>query len=358
MSMLPYGNSPITVYRSSVDSILRGPTGPTGPGGATGPTGPQGPFGDGTVGPTGFGVTGATGTGITSGSILVYWQGYTLGGGIRGTTLGMTGPIGVSNNDTYVVLRANETSQVLPEAPRSILRSPDTWERLKNVVHVHKNTASIDFKGIHFKSPQEEITSVTRDGDIWNIVGKTYDVDQFPIGSIGELLYQYEETKGKGAKGTYWDAGTKQAFINMDAQRIWFNTSNPTLISMPDSNNNHGLSQNITGLTYGKSLPQLIFPGGYSSDSNGNYHLTFTTSGGLSTSTRIIFGQTGDTNVEISSLDLVFDKSGSNRFLPQNLQRIRSSDASSSAFCIACPLKSPAVAYYTGAPTPFLSYKL
>ena len=318
MSMLPYGNSPISVYRSSVDSILRGPTGPTGPRGATGSTGPQGPFGDGTVGPTGFGVTGATGTGITSGYILVNWQGYTLGGGIRGTTLGMTGPIGVSNNDTYVVLRAN---QIPPGSGLtfSILKSAEGQELIANVIHVHKNTTSIDFRGIEFKSPQGEITSVTQVDNIWRIVGKVYSVDQFPVGSVGELLYQYDSTigKGKGAKGTYWDAGTKQAFINMDAQRIWFNTDNPTLIVTDSLINNHGLTQNIAGLTYGKSLPQLIFRGNFTENSNGIYSLKDPTN--FTTSTRIVFGQTAGANVEISSLDLVFGKTGSNRFLPQNL---------------------------------------
>ena len=337
MSMLPYGNSPISVYRSSVDSILRGPTGPAGPTGATGPTGPQGPFGDGTVGPTGFGVTGATGTGITSGYILVNWQGYTLGGGIRGTTLGMTGPIGVSNNDTYVVLRANQ----IPTGPPgsgltfSILRSAENQELIVNVIHVHKNTTSIDFRGIEFKSPQGEIASVELVDNIWRIVGNTYSVDQFPVGSVGELLYQYDSTigKGKGAKGTYWDAETKQAFINMDAQRIWFNKDNPTLIVTDSFINNHGLTQNIAGLTYGKSLPQLIFQGNFTENSNGIYSLSDPTN--FTTSTRIVFGQTAGANVEISSLDLVFDKTGSNRFLPQNLQNTNLGS------CCFCPGSNP-----------------
>lgn len=203
MSMLPYGNSPVSIYRSAKNFGFRGPTGPTGPQGATGPTGDQGGSGVGTTGPTGYGISGATGTGITSGSILVYWQGYTFGGAILGITLGMTGSIGVSNNDTYVVLRANE----IPPGPGgsgltfSILRSTEGGERIANVIHVHKDTASIDFRGIEFKSPQGEIASVELVGNIWRIVGNTYSVDQFPVGSVGELLYQYESTKGKRSKG-------------------------------------------------------------------------------------------------------------------------------------------------------------
>lgn len=334
MSMLPYGNSPVSIYRSAKNFGFRGPTGPTGPQGATGPTGDQGGSGVGTTGPTGYGISGATGTGITSGSILVYWQGYTFGGAIRGITLGMTGSIGVSNNDTYVVLRANE----IPPGPGgsgltfSILRSTEGGERIANVIHVHKDTASIDFRGIEFKSPQGEIASVELVGNIWRIVGNTYSVDQFPVGSVGELLYQYESTKGKGAKGTYWDAGTKQAFINMDAQRIWFNTDNQTLIVRDSLINNHGLTQNIAGLTYGKSLPQLIFRGGFL-ETDGISRLSNTT--GFTTSTRIVFGQKSGENVEISSLDLQFVKNNTNRFLPQNL---KDSDLGS---CCFCPGTSP-----------------
>lgn len=335
MSQLPYGNSHILLTRSLEYSLFVGPTGSTGPSGVTGSTGSTGPSGIGNTGATGFGMSGYGGTYSDPGSVLLYWRGWTNGnGGQRETIIGLTGPIGIPNNSAYAVLRAN-TSSAIGET-FSILFSESDQERSNNVIHINNTTETIFFRGIEFISPTDEIQSFSLVDDIYRIVGKTYSVDQFPIGKAGEILYQFEEGSGHGARDTYWNSTDKQLFINMDSQRLWFHNSNNTLIFGVDSNVNHGLTQNISsGFTYGKSIAQLIFRNSYDTTSNGTYSLIGAGEPikGFTTSTRIVFGLDGLTQQEIHSVGISFSTNPNTRFLPQNI--------SESGSCCFCPESSP-----------------
>jgi hypothetical protein len=322
-----YGSSVINLTNQGSSGSFTGPSGPIGTTGATGATGASitGP-----IGPTGYGITGATYNSSSAG-VTFYVS------GISPINLNLRGPSG-ANGTGFLVLHG--ITHTFNNNSKSILVSDDLYESQKNEIIIDQDE-TIYFKSIDFKSINGEIEQITDSSTNINVKGKTYDIR--PMGNTGEILFISEAGEARGARGTSWDARTKQLFFTIDATRqpIYDNdniaTTNiiNTFDVWPSTASNIDLlgsatlfTQNFSGLTQGRSLNQLIIDPPFITDGLGNYTIDPTANFAYTSNPDIVFhyktflGQSGGENLFFYSDRSFHARSTSPSqptFTPQNL---------------------------------------
>ena len=317
-----YGSSVINLTNQGSCGSFTGPAGPTG---ATGYTGPTGGSITGPTGATGYGITGAT-YNISSAGVTFYIQ------GISPINLNLKGPSGADGTGFMVLhgVTAKETS---------ILVSEDLYEQTQNEIIV-SNDETIYFKSIDFRSINGEIEEITDTSSLITVKGKTYDV--YSMGNTGEILYINSSDEARGARGTSWDANTKQLFFTIDATRhpIYDNdniihnittsfsqwpSSSPTTDFLDSAT---VFTQNFSGLTQGRALNQFIIDPPFITDGLGNYVIDNNAAFAYFPAGNIIFhyktflGQSGGENLYFFSDRNSYPRSNSlthYKFTPQAL---------------------------------------
>jgi hypothetical protein len=334
-----YGSSTINLINQGSSGSFTGPTGPTG---ATGGTGATGQSITGPKGPTGYGITGAT-SNIASSGVTFYIE------NIGTTNIDLRGPSGADGTG-FLVLHG------ITKNGKSILISEDQYEIDINEVVIDQDE-TIYFKSIDFKSINGEIENITDSSTLISVKGKTYDV--YPMGNTGEVLYIDVLGEARGARGTSWDASSRQLFFTLDATRqpIYNNdniVTNITTIFDPalgwpfnagigDTADSEAVfTQNFSGLTAGRVLNQIIFDPPLIQNGVGDY--TFNTLGTFQNNNpsnifvyyKTFLGQSGGNNFYYFSNPLNIQKLNNNKqFLPQNL----SEDYIGS--CCLCSINDP-----------------
>jgi len=323
---------------------MTGNTGPTGSTGVTGATGNSAP-----------GNKGNTGTSIST--ITFVSQGVARLTLTDGTTfdLGFTGPDGAFDPDsnTIVLLKGEQTTN----DTFSILYSDDSGERNANQVLITDSEEVIKFKKINFVSNTDAFDSVTTNSNYVSIVGKVFDeVTEFrPIGNVGEIIYQYESGKGKGARETYYDPSTKIAIVPINAQRSWINPNNSNYVF--GSFASTPFTFNILGATGGTGSYQTKINAYLD---NSNYRLsyipdTYTNLAGTQTEyqtnikiqDRLYFGVTGTVSLNYTFPELTWNKISNDQMLDSAQAGITSTNLATTVdplnigSCCLCSSENP-----------------